>query len=304
MAKKISIPKVQPNVENTAHALGAILGTSFTPNKQITMIAVSQLAPYPKQNIFGMRELDELADSIKEIGITTPLIVRRLSQSPEEQYQIITGHRRKEAAILAGLTEVPAIIEQLDDDQADLVFTDNLYHRRKLLPSERAFALKVQMEALERKAEAKTPVHSSLAEDMNTNRKEIYRQMKVADLVPKLLEMVDNETMPYYAGYNIAFLPRDSQEEILDIVESEEAKMTVKIAENLREAFKQNSLNGEEDIRNIICPPKKATDPVAKSIKIKGRLGKYFNTSATVSEIEDVLVKALELYFKEGELDV
>lgn len=190
MAGKMNLMPSSANATagDTINAMKTMLGqfvpTGIPDGKQIVTLRIDLLDAYPKQHIFGMRELEELAENIQAVGITDPIHVRPKGM----RYEILSGHRRSEAAKLAGLEEVPAIVENVDDNEADLIFCDNLYHRKTLLPSERGAAYKVQVEALQRKAGTNCPSVSAVAAQMGTNRKEVYRYIKLMDLVPEFLD--------------------------------------------------------------------------------------------------------------------
>ena len=277
--------------------LGQFVPTGNPDGKQIVTLRIDLLDAYPKQNIFGMRELEELSENIREVGVTDPIHVRAKGM----RYEILSGHRRSAAAKLAGLEEIPAIVENVDDADADLIFCDNLYHRKTLLPSERGAAYKVQVEALQRKAGTNGPSVSAVAAQMGTNRKEVYRYIKLTELVPELLDMVDEDQMPMRAGVAIASLPYEEQYSLLEVMdEISTAKIDLNKASALVSKYKEQGLT-EETIREILAPTK-AKKKKEEFLKVPmERVQHFFSEAETPEQMIETVVNALDFYNRDLE---
>ena len=305
---KYNLRKSSSNSEETKAALEQVIETSFLPSKQITMISIDSLEPYPKQGIFGMRNLESLAESIKEVGITTPVIVRLISVAPQK-YQLISGHRRKEAALMVGLTQLPCIVETLDDNQADIYFTDNLYHREELLKSERAFALKIQHEALKRNAGRPTEnnfrqfggnykVEQILAKMTGESARQIQRYIRLTELDSKLLEKVDIGEIPMTVGYHPAGLNKDKQNIVLESLDSGLLK-NISIDDAQRIVNFVEEINSPEDIPLLLkmIAKKKTTRVKELTCKLTPSVVKrYFPGLLSAGEIENKIIILAEFY--------
>ena len=306
--QKYNLRPTEVNEEDTQATLEMITGKSFTQNKQVTMIPIESLEPYPKQKIFGMRDLDTLAENIKEIGITTPLIVRQLEIFPPK-YQIVSGHRRKESALMAGLIEVPCIVETLDDDQADIYFTDNLYHREELLKSERAFALKIQYEALKRKAGRPSEINShgirsnyradqTLAELTGESATTVRTYIRLTELEPKLLTMVDEDNISMTAGYHLAGLNKEKQNVVLESLESGLLK-NISIDDAQRIVNFAEKISTPDDVASVLEMPikKRAAKAKEPTYKLKPTIiKKYFPEPMSPTEFETMFIMIAEFY--------
>ncbi len=187
-------------------------------------IEISKLIPFEGQPFkpYSEAKLRELAENISLHGVLSPLIVRPF----ENAYQILAGHNRAAAAKLSGLEVVPCIVMEVDDNTAQLIMLNtNLNQRDKLLPSEKAFAYKMQLEAMKRQGKRTEPTSSQfgtklrsdekIAADSGDSRNQIHRYIRLTELVPDLLEMVDDEEMPFGAGVSLSYLKKDAQQELL-----------------------------------------------------------------------------------------
>ena len=313
---KYNLRKSSSNDEETKAALEKIIGTSFSPSKQITMVAIDSLEPYPKQGIFGMRNLESLAENIKEVGITTPLIVRLISVTPQK-YQILSGHRRKEAALMAGLTQLPCIVETLDDNQADIYFTDNLYHREELLKSERAFALKIQHGALKRKAGRPSQINSAqiepnyrvdqkMAELTGDSAAQIKRYIRLTELEPKLLEKVDTGEIPMTVGYHLARLNKDKQNIVLESLDSGLLK-NISIDDAQRIVNFAEKINSPDDVVSVLEISAKKNKTKTKELQYKLKptiIKKYFPEPMSPTEFETKFIELAVFYERYKDLVV
>ena len=291
--RKIDFTQKKQATGDTQAALAAMLSrpVAATGVGQIVLLAIDLLDDYPKQaRTFGMRELEELSEDIKQRGITEPIHVRPKGT----RYEILAGHRRKTAAAMAGLIEVPCVIDEVDDADADLIFSENVFQRKRLLPSERARAYKIMVEAAAAKTGKKTLPISEVAAAAGTNRKEIYRYLRLTLLTDELLQLVDEEAVPFRAGVLLAALSQEQQQLLLEVMDENGLEtITLKQAEKLAAGQEQQDLSAAQ-IQAILLPTKSRKQPVLR-IKFE-RLQDFFTESQTTAEIEQEIVTALTYY--------
>lgn len=274
-------------------AFSSLLGGS-SEAKGTTEISVDELIPYEDQPFKSYTEeaLLELAEDIETNGIISPVIVRPFNG----KYQILAGHNRTNAAKLAGLDKVPCIIKDVDDDTACLIMTNtNLFQRQKLLPSEKAFAYKVQTEALKNKKVADAGTET--AKQNNESRTNVFRYIRLTFLNKDLLDMVDNDMIPFRAGVNISYLSSESQELLIDIINEYELQtISLKQSEKIRETADNGNIS-EYELKEIIL--KKSKTEKKKKIKINWSLiSDFFEDDVTNDDIENTVFNALTAYFK------
>lgn len=291
--RKIDFTQKKQATGDTQAALAAMLSRPVAAAGvgQIVPIAIDLLDDYPKQaRTFGMRELEELSEDIKQRGITEPIHVRPKGT----RYEILAGHRRKTAAAMAGLAEVPCVIDDVDDADADLIFSENVFQRKRLLPSERARAYKIMVEAAAAKTGKKTLPISEVAAAAGTNRKEIYRYLRLTLLTDEMLQLVDEEAVPFRAGVLLAALSQEQQQLLLEVMDENGLEtITLKQAEKLAAGQEQQDLSAAQ-IQAILLPTKSRKQPVLR-IKFE-RLQDFFTESQTTAEIEQEIVTALTYY--------
>lgn len=294
MARKIDLTQKKQAANETHTALAAMLSRPVTMAGvgQIVPLAIELLDDYPKQaRTFGMRELEELSEDIKQRGITEPIHVRPKGT----RYEILAGHRRKTAAAMAGLIEVPCVIDEVDDADADLIFSENVFQRKRLLPSERARAYKIMVDVAAAKSGSTVRPISEVAAAAGTNRKEIYRYLRLNLLIDDLMQLVDDDAVPMVAGVQLAALPQEQQQLLLDIL-NENGLETVSVKQAEKMATKQQEQHdlSAEQIQAILMPPKSPKQPVLR-IKFE-RLQDFFTEDQTPAEIEKEIITALEYY--------
>jgi ParB family chromosome partitioning protein len=297
MARKIDLTQRKQATSDTQAALAAMLSRPVAKAGvgQIVPLAIDLLDDYPKQErTFGMRELEELSEDIKQRGITEPIHVRPKGT----RYEILAGHRRKTAAAMAGLAEVPCVIDEVDDADADLIFSENVFQRKRLLPSERARAYKIMVEAAAAKTGKKTLPISEVAAAAGTNRKELYRYLKLNLLTDELLQLVDEDAIPFRAGVLLAALSQEQQQLLLEVMaENALEAISLKQAEKLAAGQEQQDLSTAQ-IQAILLPTKSRKQPVLR-IKFE-RLQEFFTEDQTTAEIEQKIVTALTYYQQNG----
>jgi ParB family transcriptional regulator, chromosome partitioning protein len=229
--------------ENPSNAFMQMMGFGQESGKDGTItLPISSLRPYPKQKTFrnySEEKFSDLVENIRSVGVLEPVIVRPLENNT---YQILAGHTRAAAAKSAGLTEIPCVIKNVDDAEADIIFVaTNLNQRDKLLPSERAYAYKLLMEAT---AGHKTA--ESIAQQENENRRQVFRYLRLTYLLPEILEMVDDDKLPMMAGVNISYLSENSQQFVLDYITKNRLKVRLSHSEALKEAASDSELTATQ----------------------------------------------------------
>lgn len=250
-------------------------------------------------------EMQQMAESVKEHGVLVPALVR---EKPDSGYEMIAGHRRKRAAELAELPEIPCIVRNLTDDEAIIVMVDSNLQREKILPSEKAFAYKMRLEAMNRQAgrpkkENLTPVVSKknprtneqLAEKVGESREQIRRYIRLTYLLPEILDMVDDGKIALRPAVELSYLAEKEQHFLLDTMFSEDCTPSHAQAIKMRKFSQEGKLN--PDVILSIMQEEKPNQK--EQIKIpKERISRYFAPGTPVQKIENTIVKALELYRK------
>ena len=243
-------------------------------------------------------KMQEMAESIKKYGVMTPAIVRPLETGG---YELISGNRRKYAAELAGLETLPAIVRDLDDDAAIILMVDANLQREEILPSERAFAYKLKLEAMKRQG-ARTDLTSSpmgtklrtdveLAEQVGESKNQIHRYIRLTELTPELLEMVDEKLMSFRPAVEVSYLTKEEQEWLTESINLNEC--TPSLAQALRlKQFSQDSQLNAEKIEEIMSEEK----PIERKLVLDGKwITKRFSKEMTPKEIRERIERALDM---------
>jgi len=294
---KIDVNKLSTNnAVNTAFA--DLLGVS---KKDIQQLNISQLKPYPNQPFkpYSVEKLEELAEDIRINGILSPVIVRPWNG----EYQILAGHNRVNSAKLIGLEVVPCIVKDVDDNTAQLIMVNtNLNQRQELLPSEKAFAYKMQMNSMKSQGKrtdltlyqvgTKLDSGNELSEKTTESRTNIFRYIRLTLLINDFLEQVDSGKLAFLAGVELSYLPFEEQDLVYNFVQNENKKMSLDKAKIIRQLSDDGNLN-DETLLEAFCTKKKP--PTKISIPIK-KLNKYFSSNNTEEEILNEIFKALEVY--------
>ena len=272
-----------------------------TKREKVMEIPLEQLYPFrnhPFKVIDDERMLDT-AQSIKEYGILVPAIARPRA---EGGYELVAGHRRKRGCELAGLTTMPVIVRELDDDAATIVMVDSNVQRENILPSERAFAYKMKLEALKRQG-ARTDLTSGqvvqklrlsieiVAAQAGENYKQVQRFIRLTNLIPDLLDMVDTKKIAFNPAVELSYLTQEEQTQLLDAMESEQSTPSLSQAQRLKKFSQEESLSPAV-MRAILSEEKKQDlDRVTLSTNT---LRKYFPHSYTPQQMEATIIRLLE----------
>ena len=266
-----------------------------------THIAVSKLRTFEK-NPYQIRddaEMDALVESVRENGVLTPLIVRPIENTDE--YEVISGHRRLHAAQKAGITEIPALIYALDRDAASIAVVDSNLHREHNLPSEKAFAYKLKMEALSHQGKRMDLTLSQFATKLDTateigncfgeSRDTVYRYIRLTHLIPEFLEKMEQGEIALSVGVELSFLGEQSQRRVLEQCAANDCTPSYSQAWRMHRAEREGTLTTA--VIQAIMLEEKANQKARLKIPME-RIRKYFPQNYTAAQIEDAVVKLCE----------
>lgn len=265
------------------------------------VLKTKDLYPFP-DNPFHVAEdetLSELAESIKEFGIVTPIITR--PKEDGDGYEVIAGQRRVRASELAGINTVPAFVLPLDRDRAIITLVDSNLQRENILPSERAFAYKMKSEAMKRQGfrtdltssqvVTKLQTDDKVAQGFGVGRMTVQRFIRLTELIPPILQMVDEGKIALTPAVELSFLKKDEQENLFATMESEEATPSLSQAQRM----KQLSQSGRLDMDTIFAIMTEEKGNQKETLKINtSKLKKYFPKNTTPKQMEETIIKLLE----------
>lgn len=274
--------------------------------ERVQSLPLDKLEPFPNHpfKVIDDDKMLETVESIKERGVLVPILVRPKNDG---NFEIVSGHRRHHASQLAGLTEIPAIVREMDDDTAILLMVDSNLQREELLPSEKAFAYKMKLDAMKRQGQ-RTDLTSAqigrkfdgkesrelLAEQVGESRNQISRFIRLTNLVPDLVDRVDNKTMAFNAAVEVSYLTEPEQLMLCDAIEREECTPNLSQAKRLKQYSQDGKL--DENVMDAIMTEEK---PIEDKLVLKGdMLAKYFPRTYTPSQKQKVIVKLLEDWHK------
>ena len=273
--------------------------------EKIRDIPLSELHPF-KNHPFHVRDdeaMMETADSVRQYGVLVPAIAR---PDPNGGYELVSGHRRHRASELAGMETMPVIVRELDDDAAVLVMVDSNLQRENILPSERAFAYKMKLEAMKHQG-TRTDLTCAqvghkldgkksrdvLAEQVGQSKNQIQRYIRLTELVPDLLEMVDERKIALNPAYELSFLKKEEQEQLLDAMDSEQATPSLSQAQRLKKFSQEGHLT--PDVMSAIMSEEKKSEWDRVTLTSE-TLRKYFPKSYTPKKMQETIVKLLEAW--------
>ena len=245
----------------------------------------------------------EMVDSVKQYGVLVPALVR---PKADGGYEMVAGHRRKCAVMLAGITEMPCIIRKLTDDEATIIMVDSNLQRETILPSEKAFAYKMKLEAMKRQGQrsdlTSAPLepklkgsrsNEELAASSPDSRSQIQRYIRLTELIPPVLDMVDSGKIAFRPAVELSYLSKEQQQSLYDTMECEDCTPSLAQAIKMKEFSRDGKLT-EEVILSIMQEEKPNQREQFKMSK--ERISKYFAPGTPAQKIEDTIIKALELY--------
>ena len=278
--------------------------------EKIQEIPLSELHPF-KDHPFKVKDDDamiETADSIKKYGVLVPAIARPL---PDGGYELVAGHRRRRASELVGKETMPVIVRDLDDDAATIIMVDSNLQRENLLPSERAFAYKMKLEAIKHQG-ARTDLTSVQVEQKLSARDQVakeagersgiqvMRYVRLTELIPELLDMVDEKKIAFNPAYELSFLKPDEQQMLVETMDYEQATPSLSQAQRMKKFSQDGKLS--EDVMLAIMSEEKKGD-LDKVTLSSDTLRKYFPKSYTPAKMQETIIKLLEQWQKKRQRD-
>ena len=280
--------------------------------EKIQEIPLSELHPF-KNHPFKVKDdeaMMETADSIKQYGVLVPAIAR---PDPEGGYELVAGHRRHRASELAEKETMPVIVRDLDDDAATIIMVDSNLQRESLLPSERAFAYKMKLDAMKHQGERVDLTCSQvgnklegkksseiLAEQVGQSKNQIFRYIRLTELIPELMDMVDEKKIALNPAYELSFLKKEEQVDLLDAMDSEQATPSLSQAQRLKKYSQEGHLT--LDMMRVIMGEEKKSD-LDRVTFTSDTLRKYFPKSYTPARMQETIIKLLEAWQKKRQRD-
>ena len=290
--------------------MGVASKAQIDGREQIQHLLLSSLVPF-KDHPFRVVDDDrmkETVESIQEYGVLVPIIVRPLEDGA---YEIISGHRRKRACELAGLDEIPSIVRELDDDEATIVMVDSNLQREKILPSERAKAYQMKLEALKHQGKRRDltsaqvgqkldeqTARALVAQEAGTSRNQVQRYIRLNSLEQPLLEKVDNGELAFTPAVELSYLNPEEQGWVRSALETTQQTPSLSQAQRIKQESKEGKLT-EESVLSIMSEEKK---PLYNSVTLShDTLKKYFPRSYTAKQMEAVIIRLLEGWLRKRE---
>ena len=277
--------------------------------EKVQEIPLGELHPF-RNHPFKVKDdaaMQDTVDSVREYGVLVPAIAR---PDPDGGYELIAGHRRHHASELAGKETMPVIVRDLDDDAATIIMVDSNLQREELLPSERAFAYKMKLDAMKRQAGRPSRENVSqvgtqkrsdqiMAEQVGESRNQIQRFIRLTELIPTLLDRVDERKIAFNPAVELSYLKKEEQTLLLEAMDSEQATPSLSQAQRLKKFSQQKMLS--LDVMRAVMSEEKKTDLDRVTLKNE-TLRKYFPKSYTPKQMEDTIIKLLEGWYKKRQL--
>ena len=278
--------------------------------EQRTEMPLSDLHPFEGHpfKVLDDELMEQTVESIKQIGVVSPLIVR---PDPEGGYEILSGHRRLHAAQLAGLETVPVIVKEMDDDAAIIFMVDSNLQRENILPSERAFSYKMKLEAMKHQGQRgdltsdqvgqKSWAVNQLADDANESKTQVQRFIRLTNLIPEILDMVDEKKIAFNPAVELSYLKPSEQKKFLEAMDYAQASPSLSQAQRLKKLSQEGgcTLDAMCEVMNEI--KKDELDHVTIKNEV---LRKYFPKSYTPKQMQDTIIRLLEKWQRSKQRDV
>ena len=278
--------------------------------EEIKPVPISELKPFTEQpfKVKLDEDMDALVESIKQCGVLTPVIAR---PHKDGGYEILSGHRRVKACELAGITDIPVVVKNLDDDTATILLVDSNLQREHILPSEKAFAYQMKLEAMKRKAgrpekenfvqigQNKSPYNSrqELSEQTGESSVQIQRYLRLTNLIDPILDMVDNNQIAMNAAVEISYLGSKEQAAVMQSIEKEETSPSIAQARKMRKFHQDGNLSNAV-IDSIMMEQKPETVKITLG---EDKLKKYFPKSYSKAKMEEIILKLLDKWRRQRE---
>ena len=285
-------------------------GRTESQQEHVQMIPLSELHPFEGHpfRVVDDEEMQKTVESVKQYGVLTPAIAR---PDPDGGYEIISGHRRLRASELAGLDKLPVIVREMDDDEAIIYMVDSNLQREHILPSERAFAYRMKLEAMKHQAgrpskEAKENYSQvgnnsgktsseEMAEELGTSKNQIFRYIRLTELIPEIRDMVDEKKIAFNPAVELSYLKPEEQREFLDAMDYAQATPSLSQAQRLKKLSQEGEckLDAMCEVMNEVKKDDMTTITIPHDV-----LRKYFPRSYTPQQMQDVIVKLLDQWQK------
>ena len=275
--------------------------------EQVQQIPIGELFPFKNHpfKVLDDESMQRTVESVEQYGVLSPLIAR---PRPEGGYEIISGHRRQHAAQLAGLDALPVIVRQMDDDAAVLLMVDSNLQRETILPSERAFAYKMKLEAMKHQAGRPTQDNYSqvgnnfgtlsseeMAEELGTSKNQIFRYIRLTNLVPELLDMVDEKKIAFNPAVELSYLDESQQRDFLEAMNDTQNAPSLSQAQRLKKLAQEGHFS--YDVAFAVMGEEKK-DELDKVVIKNETLRKYFPRSYTPKQMEEKIIQLLDAWQK------
>ena len=274
------------------------------PNEQVQQIPLSEIRPF-KNHPFKVTDdelMQQTIDSIMQVGVLNPAIIR---PAPEGGYEMVSGHRRLHAADLAELKTIPAIVRNLDDDEAVILMVDSNLQRENILPSERAKAYQMKMEAIKRQGERvdltsrqvgeKSWAVAKVGADANESERQVHRYIRLTELLPEVQKKVDSKEIAFSPAVELSYLTRDEQKQFLDAMDYSQNTPSLSQAQRLKKLSREGKCT-KEAMRSIMSEEKK--EEQERITLSSDTLRKYFPRSYTPLQMQQTIIKLLEQWQK------
>ena len=278
--------------------------------EEIKPVPISELKPFTEQpfKVKLDEDMDALVESIKQCGVLTPVIAR---PHKDGGYEILSGHRRVKACELAGITDIPVVLKNLDDDTATILLVDSNLQREHILPSEKAFAYQMKLEAMKRKAGRPSKENSEqfalnfqgkqsseiLGEQVGESKDQIRRYIRLTNLIDPILDMVDNNQIAMNAAVEISYLGSKEQAAVMQSIEKEETSPSIAQARKMRKFHQDGNLSNAV-IDSIMMEQKPETVKITLG---EEKLKKYFPKSYSKAKMEEIILKLLDKWRRQRE---
>ena len=286
------------------------LAADVAAKEQQTEMPLSDLHPFEGHpfKVLDDELMEQTVESIKQIGVVSPLIVR---PDPEGGFEILSGHRRLHAAQLAGLETVPVIVKEMDDDAAIIFMVDSNLQRENILPSERAFSYKMKLEAMKHQGQRgdltsdqvgqKSWAVNQLADDANESKTQVQRFIRLTNLIPEILDMVDEKKIAFNPAVELSYLKPSEQKEFLEAMDYAQASPSLSQAQRLKKLSQEGdcTLDAMCEVMNEI--KKDELDHVTIKNEV---LRKYFPKSYTPKQMQDTIIRLLEKWQRSKQRDI
>ena len=276
--------------------------------EKVQEIPLGELHPF-RNHPFKVKDdaaMQDTVDSVREYGVLVPAIAR---PDPNGGYELIAGHRRHHASELAGKETMPVIVRDLDDDAATIIMVDSNLQREELLPSERAFAYKMKLEAIRHQGKRQELTSSQVGmklqaldivgQQAGDSRNQVHRFIRLTELIPELLDMVDERKIAFNPAVELSYLKKEEQTLLLEAMDSEQATPSLSQAQRLKKFSQQKMLS--LDVMRAVMSEEKKTDLDRVTLKNE-TLRRYFPKSYTPKQMEDTIIKLLEGWYKKRQL--